>query len=135
MKPLILTRHHAFLIMWSSFILWKLWSCDWVVKCRYSYTDTDPPVSVSYGVETFHPPSAPIWDPPTPERISGQAGAKWTDWDFFPGGGSWGPLETPHLHINWSLWLGKIVSVGMLLYLVVFCVAEATARPCEGVAV
>ncbi|MES2596263.1 MAG: hypothetical protein V4662_13045 [Verrucomicrobiota bacterium] len=125
-----LTRHRVFLVLWGLFILWKLWSCDWIIKCRYAYSDPEPPISVTYGTETYRPRSSPIWDPPTPAKLS----ARGEDMGF-QGGGTWGPTEEPHLHIHWFMWLGQIFVAGSMLYLLVQGIAEARSEAAgEGMA-
>jgi hypothetical protein len=119
-----MTRRLIFILLLFATFAWKLWRTDWIVECRYEYTDTDPPPAVSYGKEFYYPPLSPIWNPPTPVKLSGRSNATWYDWDFFEGGGSWGPIEEPHLHVHWLLLIGKILGVGIPMYLIVFGMAE-----------
>ena len=119
-----MSRPRLFVALLLALFVWKLVRTDWIVKCRYEYTDADPPPSVSYGVEFYYPPTSPLWDPPTPEKISGRSDATWHNWEFFEGGGSWGPIEEPHLHVHWVLVLGKVLGVGFFLYLLIFGIAD-----------
>ena len=72
-----MSRPRLFVALLLALFVWKLVRTDWIVKCRYEYTDADPPPSVSYGVEFYYPPTSPLWDPPTPEKISGRSDATW----------------------------------------------------------
>jgi hypothetical protein len=61
-------------------------------------------------------------------KLSGRSNATWYDWEFFEGGGSWGPIEHPHLHIHWLLLIGKILGVGIPMYLTVYGFAEYCSK-------
>jgi hypothetical protein len=117
---IILTRHRIFMMIIFAVLAWKMLRTDWIVKCRYEYGDTDPPPTMSYGMEFYHPPQSPILDPPSPAKLTGRADAKWTEWQFFEGGGSWGPVEEPHLHVDWLLMLGKLAGCLLMAGVVVY---------------
>jgi hypothetical protein len=119
-----MTRRSVFIALCFVAIAWKAWRTDWIVECRYQYADTDPPPTVSYGKEFYYPPPSPIWSPPNPVKLTGRSYATWLEWEFFEGGGSWGPIEEPHLHVRWLMVIGKILAVCMPMYLFVFGIAE-----------
>lgn len=101
-------------------LVWKSVRTDWVVTCPYYYTDTDPPPTTSYGTETFVPPVSPFWSPPTPAALTGRETATWLEWQFFEGGGAWGPTEDPTLRVFWELLLAKVLGVAAPIAALIF---------------
>lgn len=97
---------------------------DWIVQCDYEWTDTDPPISVNRGIESYYPRVSPIWNPPTPAGITGRANATWNDYEFFIAGGAYGPISEARLHIHWKLLVLKVIGILLPLYLLIMGLAE-----------
>lgn len=98
----------------AAVVLWKMLRVDWIIECEAASADFHPPVSVERFTASYTPPVSPCWAPPTPESLTGRANATWADAEFFAAGGSYGPVSTPALKVNWRLTLAKAAGVFIL---------------------
>jgi len=110
-------RRACILLFIACLIIWKLCRTDWIVECEYVSTDFHPTTSIERGTATYKPPVSAIWNPPSPSALVGRANANWNDPEFFAAGGSYGPVGTPMLRINWLLMFAKLIGGMGLLWL------------------
>jgi hypothetical protein len=125
------TRTKLMLTAFLGVLAWKVCRMDWIVQCDYEWLDTDPPVSVHRGIESYYPKVAAMWNPPTPAAITGRASATWNDYEFFVAGGAYGPISAATLHIHWKLLLLKVGGILLPLYLLILALVEdLNSVPC-----
>ena len=110
----------VYLLLWAMVpaLLWKSVSTDWIVRVRYEYMG-----SIEKGFRTYVPPTAPYWSPPRPEANRHFPKGSWLN--YFDAGGWGGPVEEPHLVINWPV----LVLKGVIATLVAFgllCLARVS---------
>ncbi len=104
MPSLVSSRRCLFGIVLAAALIWKSWRTDWVASCQFASADFHPPVSVEQRQAMYRPPVSPLWNPPTAAALTGRAEADWSDAEFFPAGGSYGPTSEPRLQVDvWTM--------------------------------
>ena len=115
-RPLLRTCF-SFLVL---ALIWIVVRTDWIVQTDYAFMNYR-------GLQTYTPPTSPLWHPPRPQDLSPTA-TSWQHWDFFYMGGGGGPTEKPHLRINWPIAALKIALITIPGYLLAVLLTSISNR-------